>query len=146
MTSVRKSNCKKLNVVYRVSCETCKKDGAQAPGTYVGETSRTLAERSAEHVALLKNFDQKCFMVKHWANSHTTMDVPPEFKFEVVKRHRDSLSRMLHEALLIDKEANLNSKAEFRSNRLTRIVVEAAPWEEKKSVVWRRMSWSEYRS
>ena len=43
------------------------------------------------------------------------------------------MSRMLHKALLIEKEGNLNSKAEFRSNRLTRLVVEAAPWEEKRA-------------
>lgn len=71
-------------------------------------------------------------MVKHWAQSHGELNEAPLFKFEVVKQHKDSLSRMLHEALLIEKEANLNSKSEFRSNRLTRLVIEAAPWEEKK--------------
>ena len=35
--------------------------------------------------------------------------------------------------MLIEKEGNLNSKAEFKSNKLTRLTVEATPWEEKKA-------------
>ena len=127
-----KSRCKKCNVVYRATCQECKAMGSNCVGTYVGETSRTLAERSSEHTTLLNNFDPKSFMVKHWAQSHGELNEAPLFKFEVVKQHKDSLSRMLHEALLIEKEANLNSKSEFRSNRLTRLVIEVAPWEEKK--------------
>ena len=61
---------------------------------------------------MLKNIDPKSFMVKHWATAHASLDAQPEFKFEVVRRHKDSLSRMLHEALLIKKEANLNSNSE----------------------------------
>ena len=110
----------------------CVRNGSENPGIYVGETSRTLAERSSEHIAMLKNVDPKSFMVKHWALAHAGMDSQPSFKFEVVRKHKDSLSRMLHEALLIEKEANMNSKSEFRSNRLTRLVIEAAPWEEKR--------------
>ena len=89
-------------------------------------------ERTDEHTTLLRNLDPKSFAVKHWAMDHAQSKAPPTFKFELVKQHKDALSRLLHEALLIEQEGNLNSKAEFRSNRLTRLVVEATPWEQKK--------------
>ena len=132
-TSSRKSKCKKTNLVYRATCLKCMEIGSLKPGVYIGETSRTLAERSSEHATLYDNLDLKSFMTKHWANEHHELDVPPVYKFEVVKQHRDTMSRQLHEALLIEKEGCLNSKSEFSSNRLARLTVEATPWEEKQA-------------
>ena len=53
----------------------------------------------SENAAQLENLNPKSFMVKHWASAHSGLDAAPAFKFEVVNRHRDSLARMLHEAL-----------------------------------------------
>ena len=64
-------------------------------GVYIGETSRNLSERCIEHAVLSKHLDEKSFRVKHWADKHAEMVHAPKFKFEVVKHHKDSLSRML---------------------------------------------------
>ena len=53
-------------------------------------------KEAPKHATLLNNFDPKSFMVKHWAREHGDMNEAPLFKLEVVKRHKDSLSRMLH--------------------------------------------------
>ena len=110
--SDKKSRCKKNNVVYRATCQDCVNGGAKNPGTYIGETSQTLYERCTEHMGLLESLDVKSFAVKHWAQKHADNQAAPVFKFEVAKQHRDALSRALHEALLIEKEGNLNSKAD----------------------------------
>ena len=81
---------------------------------YVGETGRCLAERSREHIRGMENGDVENFIIKHWATCHTDEVTPPEMKFEVVKNHRDCLSRLLHEAVLIEKEGTMNSKSEWR--------------------------------
>ena len=83
-------------MVYRVTCTECVKNGLAKPGTYNGETS-------SEHITLLNNMDQTSFIIKHWANIHVDM-IRHVFSFEVVQRSRVTLSRMLHEALLIEKE------------------------------------------
>ena len=99
---------------------------------YVGETGRCLAERSREHIRGLRNGDKENFIVKHWALHHRKRKEPPTIKFEIVKNHRDCLSRVVHEAVLIDKEGNMNSKSEWRKNAKPRLVIEKEGWEKKK--------------
>ena len=41
--AVGKSKRKKTNDVYEVTCVDCMESGAADPGTYIGETSQTLA-------------------------------------------------------------------------------------------------------
>ena len=60
------SRCRITNVVYTVTCQICKKAGGTI-GTYIGESSRCLNERSKEHLELLDRADPSSFIIKHWA-------------------------------------------------------------------------------
>ena len=52
-------------------------------GIYVGETSRTLAERAEEHRAALRRLDSNSFMFKHWVLKYNMEKEAPKFVFEV---------------------------------------------------------------
>ena len=97
------SLCQVRSVVYQGVCVTCdknhKEDGSRPHmGMYISETYRTLAERAEEHFAALKRFDFKSFMYKHWTLQHPECDSPPEFRFKVLKVHKDPMTRLIHEA------------------------------------------------
>ena len=49
--------------------------------------------------------------------------MPPTIRFRVVKSFKDPLSRLVAESVWIDSESNLNSKNEWRGEKITRIVV-----------------------
>ena len=93
-------------------------------GLYVGETSRCLFERSNEHIDGMLNGDDKNFIIKHWALKHSKLETPPEKKFSVIKTHQDALSRVIQEAILIECDADINSKSEWRQNAKPRLVIE----------------------
>ena len=65
------SLCQVKSVVYVCVCTLCDKEHKCNPtvphkGRYIGETARTLSERSDEHFKGLRRFDPKNFLVKHW--------------------------------------------------------------------------------
>ena len=103
-------------------------------GKYVGQTSRTLYERSHEHVKALRRYDFSSFMFKHWAIKHSELDHPPEFVFSVVRKHKDPMGRMIHEAVQILDHATMNSRSEWKGYRLTRLTVEKGDKENKEGV------------
>ena len=102
------------------------------PQIYVGETSRTLYERSYEHVSGALRLDKSNFIVKHWLNYHFKNDVPPRFKFRVHKMRPDALGRLAHESVKIKIVSNLNSKGEWGGDRIARIKVDLPKWKQKK--------------
>ena len=86
------------------------------PSIYVGETCRSLAERSAEHQKdgkeEVSNQEEESHMRKHWQNTHSDDKGPPKFRFEVVKYCRTALERQVGEATRISLRKHcLNSKA-----------------------------------
>ena len=93
--------CRRSNVVYKATCFTCeqaaevKTNGSNVVGVYVGESSRTLAERSGEHIQGCKSLNIDNFILKHWINCHEDLTTPPLVRFRVVKSFNDPLSRML---------------------------------------------------
>ena len=99
---------------------------------YIGETGRCLAERSNEHINGMMNGDKENFIIKHWALKHPDLKIPPRVEFKVVKNHRDCMTRLIHEAVLIDKEGSMNSKSEWRKNSRPRLMIEKSEWEKKK--------------
>ena len=99
-----------------------------AVGKYIGESSRTLAERSVEHCRGATSIDPDNFIVKHWVMQHSDMDRAPRVQFKVVKVFKDPLSRLVAESVLIDNVSNLNSKSEWRNNKMSRLVVEVPSW------------------
>ena len=71
-------------------------------------------------------------MYKHWAIAHKDLEDPPNFKFKVVKKHSDPLSRLIHEAVRIMSSASLNSKSEWGGFKIARLTVDPPEWEKKK--------------
>ena len=63
---------------------------------------------------------------------HGSDSTPPEFEFKMVKKFRDSLSRQIAEAILIQEKGTLNQKNEFGANFLCRLEPAGSSWEEER--------------
>ena len=75
--------------------------------------------------------DSSSFMFKHWAVHHSDMLTAPKFVFSVISHHKDPLSRMVKEAILIVEKASLNSKSEYKGYKIARITVDKSDKEKK---------------
>ena len=75
------------------------------------------------------------FIVKHWVNSHLNLAKQLRMCFKVRKSFTDPLSRLVTEAVLIEREGKLNSKSEWGHNKLERLAVERPEWMLKKEFV-----------
>ena len=89
---------------------------SDVPTLYVGETSRTIYERSREHWADWRGRKDTSHILKHQEQVHGGEE-EPKFTMKVVKSFRTALSRQVGEAVRIRRrggEGNiLNSKAEY---------------------------------
>jgi hypothetical protein len=134
--------CKKQSILYESACKLCnqedptirKKDQRPREGIYVGETSRSLYERTKEHFGDKEAFKPGSHMVKHWMTSHAEDPECPAFRFFILGTFSDCLSRQVAEALRIQnsKDSLLNSKNEYASNCLSRLFVDLDKFERKK--------------
>ena len=127
--------CGVKGVVYQATCLDCSTDNSdkKAP-TYIGESSRLMRVRTAEHMTALERLNRKSFQLQHWMTSHGTSPFPPRFKFKVLENFKDPLSRQLCEALEIMHTGNLNQKTEFKINDLCRLVTESTEKEKEAEV------------
>ena len=91
---------------------------------YIGESSRSLFERSKEH------YDD----AKHWLRDHSELDTQPQFKFRISGQFKDCLSRQVTEAIKImfSKDELLNSKSEYLANNISRITIEEDVFDRKR--------------
>ena len=82
------SKCRVNNIVYEAVCMECEDLAKELDkitttkeisfiGRYIGESSRTLSERSKEHIDGVKNYDHDNFIVKHWVNHHNEFEEAP---------------------------------------------------------------------
>ena len=96
----------------------------------MGETSRSLYERSREHVKDGADRTEDSHIAKHWEQVHKGEPMP-EFRFKIVRSFKDSLSRQVAESVRIDLrgEGVLNSKSVYSRNRLPRLAIEKTEWE-----------------
>ena len=129
----KRPNCRAQSILYESKCTVCnpasrKSKSKEEPrkGIYYGESSRSLYERSREHMKDAKDFDSGSHIVKHWMNEHPDTEECPVFSFSILNRFKDCLSRQVAEAITINYTADhiLNSKNEYMANCLTRICVE----------------------
>ena len=138
-TGKGKSGCRLSNLVYVGECIECLEQveagnkKATDVGRYVGESGRTLAERSTEHLRGAKSFDPDNFIIKHLVIHHNELEDRPRIKFMAKKAFNDPLSRLVAESVYIDKLSNLNSKSEWRKNEVSPLVVETPEWMKKKN-------------
>ena len=127
--------CTKTSVVYENTCLTCNPgaDGKrelkelnnkEAPTAYVGETSRSVKERTQEHWGAYRSRNKDSHMLKHQELQHGGA-APPKFVMRVVSGARSALERQTKEAVRIRRRggegAILNSKAEFNRCYIPRL-------------------------
>ena len=118
----RRPNCRSQSILYESKCTTCnpikKKTSMNQEqprkGIYFGESSRSLYERSREHLKDASEFDSGSHIVKHWMNEHPDTEECPVFSFSILSKFRDCLSRQEAEAITINytRDQLLNSKNE----------------------------------
>ena len=157
-------NCRAKSILYESSCKVCnpvtkKPSSHQADevqglasldkgvadpslvkgrvGIYLGETSRSLFERTSEHFNDAKKFSPKSHMVKHWMNTHPEMNTLPPFKIKIIKQYRDCLSRQLGEAIAIyvSKDTLLNGKNEYLNNCISRVTIQEGSLDQKMRLI-----------
>ena len=135
-----KLNCRKKNLIYESRCLKCnpdkKKEGnhfirmdneleevRDLPSIYVGETSRSISERMAEHIHDYDKRLDESHMWKHFTEVHNGEE-PPVFKFTVVRFCRDALTRQVGESVRISMRKNtLNSRAGFNRSGISRLTI-----------------------
>ena len=61
----------------------------------MGESSRSLYERTREHVADRRSRKEESHQVKHWLLDHGDLPEPPKFRFRLVRSFTDPMSRQL---------------------------------------------------
>ena len=104
-----------------------KKDGL---GTYVGDTSCSMYERSKEHEKDRIDEEEDSHQMKHWVLDHTELDAPPRFKFKIISSFSDPLTRQISEAVKIEQrgEMILKTKSEFNLCRVPRLKIDMQGW------------------
>ena len=142
-----KQDCTKRNLVYETYCINCEKEEkekiAKEEGEgkgeetgrgeekiklykYVGESCRSVWERSAEHLADLKNLNPTSHLLKHIIDKHEGEEVDSiKFGIRVLKFTRTSFERQILESVKIQQERKdhylLNSRSEFNRSAVPRL-------------------------
>ena len=136
-------DCKRQNILYESLCKECNpgkqepgtplEDKREAPSIYLGESARSLFEKSSDHLRDYKNNAEESHMAKHWTNSHQG-GAKPQFTQRVIKSYKSALERQVGEAVWIQLRHNvLNSFGTFNRCKLSRLVVDS----ERKAKVWK---------
>ena len=137
----KKGDCFKKNIVYETYCITCKEIEEKEENEkeekekkennrkkdfkvkYIGESARSLYERSIEHMDDFNSLSEKSHMLKHYLIAHKDMKREEvKFGIKVRNRYKKAFERQIGEAISIEQELMknttlLNSKSEF--NRCT---------------------------
>ena len=134
--------CNKASMVYENICRRCNR-GAEAKkelpevvegSIYVGESSRTLFERSKEHQKDWESRKTESHIAKHQGAAHG-LGEEPDFIIKPVRFYKTALSRQIGEAVRIRRRggagAILNSKSEFSRCKIPRLVLEDVDDEEE---------------
>ena len=119
--------CTKKSVVYENICLECNPgaDGKRelkelktsVPTAYIGETSRSIKERTKEHWGAYSSKNKESHILKHQELQHGGA-APPRFIMRVVGAARTALERQVWESVHIDRlsltpEACLNLNSEW---------------------------------
>ena len=100
---------------------------------YVGESSRTIFERSREHWNDWRSRSDKSHILKHQDDAHEG-NQEPRFMMRTVRFYRSALSRQVGEAVRIMLRGGagsiLNSKSEFDRCKIPRLILEEQDEEE----------------
>ena len=95
-------NCRRSNVQYEMHCRECPETN---PTVYLGETSRNLYTRTAEHMNTyrrrLNGGKKESFILQHQQDIHDGAE--PNFTSKVTKSFSDCLTRQISEAVHISR-------------------------------------------
>ena len=109
-------NCKRRNILYESECISCNpdvgegggdqnlEDKREIPSIYVGESARSLFERSGEHWADAEAGKESSYKVEHMSLAHKGEEGSPRFKFKIVRTFKTCLERQIAEAVRIQKQ------------------------------------------
>ena len=95
------------------------------PSIYVGETARSLYERSKEHWRGYKTKSEDSHILKHHLIHHGG-EGEPSFLMKPIRYFKTALSRQIAEALRIQERGEdivLNSKAEYNHSKIGRLML-----------------------
>ena len=121
-----KTDCFTKNVVYSLDCITCEvandEVGKKAVTCYIGETSRSLHCRGAEHWDGFQGKKENSPLYKHAVDAHCGEVGKVKFRMRILKQHFTAMGRQIHESVAIARRSlsgvNLiNSKMEGAYNR-----------------------------
>ena len=137
-------DCTRRSVVYESICRKCVPDvtkpgpvnplGVDKPCIYVGESSRSIAERAGEHWDAYRARKPDSHIWKHHLVHHEGQG-EPDMIFKVVGNYRSALSRQINEAVRIKNRGilALNSKGEYDRCKIHRLTVgedQKSNWQE----------------
>jgi hypothetical protein len=115
-TSFPKISCKTRDSVYKIICKGCGE-------FYIGETSRSIAERYKEHCALHANRSESSVFAPHFKLRHNGVQQPLDLKL-LKTCPGDAMLRQVTEAVHIACEKpTLNTKMEWRKRIMTQVDV-----------------------
>ena len=114
-TEKDKGKCRMTNLVYKVECKICAKEGSRAQ--YWGETARSGFERSSEHREDLSK-QRGGHMEKHIAEKHPDIDLrdpknriaEDNFTIKAHKKYKTAMDRQLAEAICIARNGGMDSE------------------------------------
>ena len=139
-----KQECSKRNLVYETKCYTCEerelrkieenvKDEKEKEKRikeirvykYIGETARSVYERSSEHLSDMTQLKPCSHLLKHIVDVHEEEEIKNiKFNIKVLSYCQSSFERQILESVLIQQERHhhlLNSKAEFNRSAVPRL-------------------------
>ena len=122
-----KTDCWQSRICYRAACSIC---GA----AYTGTSGHSLHKRTVEHMEAVRRGDHNNALSKHFLISHPdTNTKDPDailFKVSVLSRRASNLERYIEEGILIeealieDKDEQLNSRGEWGRMSTRRLTVQ----------------------
>ena len=95
----KKRICRVSNVVYISTCMDCQEEGRKC--SYIGETSRSLAERAREHKEDAGKTVELSHIRDHKDAHHRKVSRMPRMKYKIDKRCKSALERQVREAVII---------------------------------------------
>ena len=105
--------------------------GGSSAFLYVGESARSLFERTSEHFQAADAEKEESHMFQHLVETHKG-EGKPQFKFKVIKSFKTCLDRQIAEAIRIEMRGTiLNRKGEYNRCSLTRLGVDQK-WEQER--------------
>ena len=134
--------CTKTSVLYENICHKCNEGAGSSKeltdvkegSIYIGESSRSIYERSKEHWSDWRSKLERSHILKHQREAHGGEE-EPKFMMRSVRYFRSALSRQVGEAVRIMRRggagAILNSKSEFDRCKIPRLVFEEEEDEEE---------------